>query len=162
MAYSRFAGLDRRAVKLWEGGIVCKEGRVVWYALDEAMWRTPAKSDGKKVKQRTTLEAYDFEFEFRRDIAAVAVQHDANAATELLVEPMRCSDCPTCPWLEVCNVTLLAGSGDASLLPQLSYPQWRALRNAAIRNRAGRPVSLADPRAVEEGDLFFDGRPDGH
>jgi len=117
------------------GGIIGKEGRVVWYALDEPMWQTPAKSDGKKVKMRSTLEAYEFEFDFRRDIAAVALRHQDDPTTELLVEPMRCGDCPTCPWLEVCNVELLAGSGDASLLPHLGYPQWRALRDAGIIGR---------------------------
>ena len=32
------------------GGIIGKERRVVWYDLDQAMWTTPAKSDGKKRK----------------------------------------------------------------------------------------------------------------
>ncbi len=134
------------ATEPW-GGIIGKEARIVWYPLAEPMWRTPAKSDGKKVKQRTTLEAYDFEFEFRRDIAAVALHHQADAATELLVEPMRCGECPTCPWLEVCNVTLLAGSGDASLLPQLRYEQWRALRNAGMTDRDG--VAALDMETAE-------------
>ena len=139
------------ATEPW-GGIIGKEAHIVWYSLDEPMWRTPAKSDGKKLKYRTTLEAYDFEFEFRRDIAAVALDHQADAATELLVEPMRCSDCPTCPWLEVCNVTLLAGSGDASLLPQLRYEQWRALRNVGIADRDG--VAALD---METATLIDDG-----
>jgi predicted RecB family nuclease len=141
--------LEVAATGQW-GGIIGKEGRIVWYSLAAPMWRTPAKSDGKKVKQRTTLAAYDFEFEFRRDIAAVALQHQADAATELLVEPMRCSDCPSCPWLEVCNATLLEASGDASLLPQLAYPQWRALRNAAITDRAGvAGLDLATAELIE-------------
>ena len=32
------------------GGIIGKERLVVWYDLDEAMWTTPAKSDGKRRK----------------------------------------------------------------------------------------------------------------
>ncbi len=139
------------ATEPW-GGIIGKEARILWYPLAAPMWRTPAKSDGKKVKQRTTLEAYDFEFEFRRNIAAVALHHQADATPELLVEPMRCSDCPTCPWLEVCNVTLLAGSGDASLLPQLRYEQWRALRSAGITDRDG--VAALD---IETATLIDDG-----
>lgn len=43
------------ATEPW-GGIIGKEGRVIWYRLDEKMWQTPAKSDGKKVKRRTTME----------------------------------------------------------------------------------------------------------
>ena len=59
-------------------GIFGKEGVIVWYDLDEPMWMTPAKSDGKKQKKRTSMDAYDFEFDFRLDIAAVAMQHQEN------------------------------------------------------------------------------------
>ncbi|MCP3976870.1 MAG: TM0106 family RecB-like putative nuclease [bacterium] len=118
------------------GGIIGKEGRVVWYRLDEDLWQTPAKSDGKKVKKRTTMEVYDFEFDFRRDIAAVAHDHLAGADRPLVVEPISCSECSTCPWREICNLTLLAGAGDASLLPGVGYRQWRALREIGVTDRA--------------------------
>ena len=72
--------------------------RVVWYDLDEAMWTTPAKSDGKRRKRRTTMEVYDFEFEFRRDKAADAV------AGRSLLPPVRIADCASCGWRERCNV----------------------------------------------------------
>ncbi len=119
------------------GGIIGKEERLVWYRLDEPLWRTPAKSDGRKQKTRTTMEVYDFEFGFRRDIAAVAGDHMANPDIELIVEPILCPDCVICPWQEVCNATLLAGSGDPSLLPGVSFRQWRALQNAGVTDRAG-------------------------
>jgi len=119
------------------GGIIGKEGVVVWYRLDEPLWTTPAKSDGKKQKRRSTMDVYDFEFDFRRDIAAVANQHIADPAVQLLVEPVSCVDCTTCPWREICDVTLLAGSGDPSLLPGVGYRQWRALRDDAITDRTG-------------------------
>lgn len=124
------------ATEAW-GGIIGKEGRLVWYRLDEPLWTTPAKSDGRKQKKRTALEMYDFEFNFRRDIAAVAHQHMESRAVELIVEPLLCPDCATCPWQDICNDTLLAGTGDSSLLPGISYRQWRVLRDVGIFDRAG-------------------------
>jgi len=128
------------------GGIIGKEGRVVWYRLDEPLWTTPAKSGGRKQKKRTTMEVYDFEFDFRRDIAAVAHDHIANPDVGLIVEPVLCPDCTICPWLDVCSQSLLAGTGDASLLPGVSYRQWRALRNIGIADRAG--VAALDVRTA--------------
>ncbi len=118
------------------GGIIGKEGVVVWYDLEAKMWTTPAKSDGVRRKARSTMTVYDFEFDFRRDIAAVATQHLADPDLALLVEPVSCGECATCPWRDICDVTLQAGSGDASLLPMVSYHPWRALRQAGIHDRA--------------------------
>ena len=123
------------ATEQW-AGIIGKERRVVWYRLDEPMWTTPAKSDGKKRKKRTTLEVYDFEFDFRRDISAVAHRHISDPEVPLLVEPVSCSECPICPWVEFCNSALTAGNGDASLLPGVGYRQWRALRDIGVTDRA--------------------------
>lgn len=119
------------------GGIIGKEGRLVWYRLDEPLWTTAAESGGKKQKKRTTLEVYDFEFDFRRDIAAIAQTHLTDPDVDLLVEPVLCPDCAACPWRDVCQDTLFAGSGDASLLPGVSYRQWRALRNVGVTDRSG-------------------------
>ena len=123
------------------GGIIGKERLVVWYDLDEPMWTTPAKSDGKKRKRRSTMDVYDFEFEFRRDKAADAV------AGRPLLPPVRIADCATCGWREHCNVQLEAGSGDPSLLPRVGYRQWRTLKDAGITNRAA-VASLDYPTAV--------------
>ena len=123
------------------GGIIGKERLVIWYDLDEPMWTTPAKSDGKKRKRRTTMEVYDFEFEFRRDKAADAV------AGRPLLPPVRIADCASCGWRERCNVDLEAGSGDPSLLPRVGYRQWRTLKDAGITSRTA-VASLDYPTAV--------------
>jgi predicted RecB family nuclease len=83
------------------------------------------------------MEVYDFEFAFRLDIAAVAQQSLKQPATGLLVEPMWSGECPNCPWLDHCNLTLLAGSGDPSLLPLVGYREWRLLRDHGVTDRAG-------------------------
>ena len=119
---------------------------MIWYDLDEPMWTTPAKSDGKKRKRRTTMEVYDFEFEFRRDKAADAV------AGRPLLPPVRIADCASCGWRERCNVDLEAGTGDPSLLPRVGYRQWRTLKDAGITNRAGsRLPRLPDRRTSDHG-----------
>jgi predicted RecB family nuclease len=129
---SGFASSSMRA------GILGKERVIVWYDLDEPRWQTPAKSDGKKRKVRTSMEIYDFEFGFRLDIAAVAQQSLAEEPVELLVEPVWSGGwCPECPWLEHCSVTFYAGSGDPSLLPGVGYKEWRMLRDHGITDRAG-------------------------
>src|SRR5688572_18391580 len=120
-----------------KAGIIGKERAVVWYDLDEAIWQTPAKSDRKKRKFRTSMEIYDFEFGFRLDIAATAQQSQASNAVDLLVEPVSSGECPDCPWLSQCNLVLLAGSGDPSLLPGISYAQWRVFQDLGIKDRAG-------------------------
>ncbi len=64
------------------GGIIGKEGVVAWYDLDEARWTTPAKSDGKRRKRRTSMEVYDFEFGIRREWAEDAYRHLDDRAQE--------------------------------------------------------------------------------
>jgi len=118
------------------GGILGKEGLIVWYDLDAPMWTTPAKSDGKKRKVRTSLERYDFEFGFRLDIAATAFNHLEDNGVDLLVEPRACGECDGCGFHDFCWTTLALGSGDTSLLPGLTYPQWRNLRDLGITERS--------------------------
>lgn len=113
-------------------GVLASEGQVVWYRLDLPMWQTPATSDGRKRKKRTSLEVYDFEFGFRLDIAAVAGAHlEDGAANPLLVAPIKVGDCDMCRWRRHC-LPWLERRRDVSLLPRAGWQEWQPLSAAGL------------------------------
>lgn len=116
------------------GGALGAEATVTWYDLGEPLWRTPSTSEGTKL--RSTTDVYDFEFEFRLDVVAVARRlagdPSADPSASLLVVPVRTSECSRCPWQQHCR-SLMVERNDVSLLPYASWRMWSLHRGHGVR-----------------------------
>lgn len=117
------------------GGVLGTEGRIVWFDLDEPMWR--AGGLGGRAAMQSSIERYDVEFELRLRIIAAAQAHRDDPAVDLLAAPVRIAECNACPWWEYCRSRLEAGSGDVSLLPRVGWREWSIHRQHGVFDRAG-------------------------
>ncbi len=79
-----------------------------WVDLAEPAVRTFSRSRPEGWRLRSPLERYDYEHQFRVDIASVAQQRQGDAGVDPapLVRPIVTSECATCPWWEHCRPQL--------------------------------------------------------
>ena len=126
--------VDDAEVGVW-AGVIGTEGLIAWHDLTEPAFSTlTPQRVGTGANQsmkfhrrshstrRTALDRYDFEFEFRRDLAAKATSR-TSARTKVPVLPVKVNECATCSWHDVCDAELVA-KDDVSLVRSVSYPEW--------------------------------------
>lgn len=106
------------------GAVIGKERRVAWVDLDVPRFRSTWKGHDDE----SALERYDFEFAFRLDVIAAALDGKS------IVEPVLVDECSSCPWYTHCGPRLLAGDS-VSLLPLYGYVQWHTHRKAGVGTR---------------------------
>ncbi|MGH9153764.1 MAG: ribonuclease H-like domain-containing protein [Acidimicrobiales bacterium] len=106
------------------GGVVGKERGVTWIDLRAPRFRATWKGHDTE----SALERYDFEFAFRLDVLAAALDG------EDLVEPVLVDQCSSCPWFSHCGPRL-EQSDSVSLLPLHGYVQWHTHRQAGVTTR---------------------------
>lgn len=123
------------------GGILGTERRVVWYDLDEPMWRHSAP-DGRQTTQ-SSMKRYDSEFELRLAVIATALAHKDDPSVELLMVPMRIGECDECPWWDYCKGRLREGSGDVTLIPRVGGREWKVHHDRGVTDRAA--LAALDP-----------------
>ncbi len=111
------------------GGIIDRTRRVWWIALDAPRW--PVWWSDTPV---SALERYDHEFAFRLDIIAHTLARNDGLTLDPKVEPVRISECPQCPWREVCLGVLEAGD-HVSLLPRSTWATFVEHRRRGVLTR---------------------------
>lgn len=124
------------------GGILDANEFIVWIDLNAP----DGSIQNKKTYEDepvTWLRAYDHEFEFRRDVAADTMERKSGVDREPKVLPVWISECSSCEWNVHCRPEL-EERDHISLLPFMSYWQYRPLRLAGITTR----------RQIAERDYF--------
>ena len=79
---------------------------------------------------------YDAAFAARLHIIDAANEHMADPVVELLVGPVRVTECKECPWKDWCRTILEEGSGDLSLIPGMRQNSRLSLIAEGVTDRA--------------------------
>jgi len=106
------------------GGVVGREGLVVWHDLDVPRWGLTAYIDDPPDQPLSTMEAYDLEFAHRLAVIDAALVHVSDPAAPLLAQPIAVDACPECGWREWC-FGQMEETGDLSLLPGMTVAKRR-------------------------------------
>jgi predicted RecB family nuclease len=119
---------------------------LVWQSLTEPVFTTFSRSRG--TAQRSALERYDHEFDFRVRVIDVAEQQGEPHAPLPLVRPVIIDECDSCPWHDVCFQDVGDDEPSAHVVSgRLGLREWNALRVVgvvSVHDLAG--LSLDDPR----------------
>ena len=134
------------------GGLVgsdtftAEEPYLLWQSLTDPVFTTFSRSRG--TAQRSALERYDHEFDFRIKVVDVAEHQGEPNAPLPLVRPVIIDECDSCPWHDVCIQDIGDDEPSAHIASgRLGLREWNALRDVGVvtvHDLAG--LSLDDPR----------------
>ncbi len=96
-----------------------REGRVVWYDLDQPQWHPSGYIQDPPPQELSTMEVYDLEFGHRLSVIDASWIHLSDPSSPLLAEPIAVPECGGCGWQDWCFERMEA-SGDVSLLPGMT------------------------------------------
>lgn len=109
---------------------------LVWLALDEPLFETFSRSEGRR--KRSALERYDHEHAFRLKVAQVArARTGAPDDPAPLVVPIWQPECTSCKWAPVCREEIGEDAAAPSFKTgQLDVREWLALRDFGVESLA--------------------------
>lgn len=128
---------DHQALGVPTAGIIgsdtctATEGFILWHSLTEPLFTTYSRTHG--LAERSALERYDHEFDFRVYVVEVARQQGEPDAPAPVVRPILIEECDSCPWFDVCDVEMNQDDPSRHVLSgRLSVREWNALRSIGI------------------------------
>lgn len=105
---------------------------LVWHALDVPYFTTYSAREGKK--NRTALERYDHEFDFRVEVARVAARRTGRLDDPVpLVIPIGQEECFSCPYEHWCAAQTTEDNPSFALQAgRLTVREWQALASLGV------------------------------
>ena len=125
----------------------------VWHALDEPLYDTFSRSQGKK--RRSLLECYDHEHAFRVSVARNALRIVGGPDDPApLVVPVGQTECEQCPFDGWCRSQMDPDDPSAAITKgRLSSREYLALRRLGIDTTAA--LAVVDPDDPEFFETYF-------
>ena len=126
---------------------------LVWHDLDEPLYETFSRSEGKK--RRSLLERYDHEHQFRVAVAETALRIVGSPDDPApLVRPIGQNECEQCPFDQWCQEQMDPEDPSAAITKgRLSAREYLALRRLGIETTAA--LAVIDPDDPEFFEAYF-------
>ncbi len=125
----------------------------VWHALEEPLYDTYSRSEGRK--RRSVLDRYDHEHAFRVKVAQTALQITGGPDDPApLVVPIGQSECEKCPFDQWCESQMDPDDPSTAITKgRLDAREYLALRRLGVDSTAA--LAVVDPDDPEFFDAYF-------
>ena len=126
---------------------------LLWHSLDEPLYDTFSRSEGKK--KRSLLERYDHEHDFRVKIARTALRITGGPDDpEPLVVPIGQAECEKCPYDQWCESQMDPDDPSTAITKgRLDAREYLTLRRLGVDTTAA--LAAVDPDDPEFFDQYF-------